>query len=201
MEDELNTRDVLWVILSWIVILWSRCYVISNEYLVCNGIRVISATWGQNSCTIGGNPTLYHGTVSERILILRRNNISVVTSISNFCITLIQLTRVEHNGVLTRNWLKNWWNTVSWDMLACARNIWCSRYLIDSVNVIHIGDIAHFIWNRLIVYTREVNMVGAKDKGSRSTSVFCPTDKLISWLYSLWCCNTCSTCWVLTINR
>ncbi len=43
-------------------------------------------------------------------------NVSVLTCAGNASLALVQLnTRVEHDSVFTRDWLKSWWNAVSWD--------------------------------------------------------------------------------------
>ena len=194
-------RDVLWVILCWVIVWWSSCYIVSNKDLILNGISVIVTTWQQNDCTVGGNPTFNHSTVSERILAVRCYNVSVLTCVSNASLTLVQLTRVEHNSVLTCNWLKSWWNAVSWDVLASTRRRWGNGCIwgcnfVDCINLVDVNNGTVSIVLNGKTNAREVYVVVTKDKCSGSTWVFCPTNELIASLLSLWSRNVSGFCWV-----
>ena len=194
-------RDILWVILSWVVVWWSSRYIVSNKDFILDRVSVIVTTWQQNDCAVCGNPTLNHSTVSERILAVRCYNVSVLTCVGNASLALVQLTRIEHNSVLTCNWLKSWWNAVSWDVLASARSRWrnwsvwgCN--LVDRIDLVDVNNGAVSIILNGETNAREVYVVVTKDECSRSTWVFCPTNELIASLLSLWSCNVSGFCWV-----
>ena len=203
-------RDILWVILCWVIVWWSSCYIVSNEDLILNGVSVIVTTWQQNDCAICGNPALNHSTVSERILAVRCYNVSMLACVGNASLTLVQLTRVEHDSVLTCDWLKSWWNAVGWDVLASARSYWVGAWvwswcwgrcqLVDSIDLID-------VYNRTVgvilngkANAREVYVVVTKNERGRRTWVFCPTNELIASLLSLWSCNVSCACWVSVRN-
>ena len=194
-------RDILWVILCWVVIWWSSCYIVSDKDLVLDRVSVIMTTWQQNDCTVGRNPTLNHSTVSERVLAVRCYNVSVLACVSNARLTFIQLTRVEHNSVLTCNWLKSWWNAVSWDVLTSARSRWCNWgvwccNLVDCIYLVDVNNGAVSIVLNGKANAREVYMVVTKNECSGSAWVFCPTNKGVASLLSLWSSNVSGFCWV-----
>ena len=194
-------RDILWVILCWVIVWWSSCYIVSNKDFVLDRVSVIVTTWQQNDCAVSRNPTFNHSTVSERILAVRCHNVSVLACVGNASLALIQLTRVEHDGVLACDWLKSWWNAVSWDVLASARGRWCNWgvwccNLVDRINLVDVNYTTVSIVLNGETNAREVYMVVTKNERGRRTWVFCPTNELIASLLSLWSCNVCGICWV-----
>ena len=194
-------RDILWVILCWVIVWWSGCYIVSDKDLVLDRVSIVVTTWQQNDCAVSRNPTLNHSTVSKRILAVRCYNVSVLTCVGDAGLTLVQLTRVEHNSVLTCDWLKSWWNSVSWDVLASTRSrwsnwgVWCCN-LVDRINLVDVNDATVSIVLNGEANAREVYVVVTKNEGSGCTWVFCPTNEGVASLLSLWSSNVSCACWV-----